>query len=121
MLSHLELRLIGEVMLRNFNASGAQPTTQKFAGDKWEHHLQCNILSYAEFVSVFLQLRGAHPATLRRFRWLAAPSVRWFSVRCMLELEMLLCRLWLLCSLVLPSNGQRACLSLSVAVGVWQA
>ena len=61
MLSHLELRLIGEVMLRNFNASGAQPTTQKFAGDKWEHHLQCNILSYAEFVSVFLQLRGAHP------------------------------------------------------------
>ena len=62
MLSHLELRLIGEVMLRNFNASGAQPTTQKFAGDKWEHHLQCNILSYAEFVSVFLQLRGAHPA-----------------------------------------------------------
>ena len=69
MLSHLELRLIGEVMLRNFNASGAQPTTQKFAGDKWEHHLQCNILSYAEFVSVFLQLRGAHPATLRRFRW----------------------------------------------------
>ena len=65
MLSHLELRLIGEVMLRNFNASGAQPTTQKFAGDKWEHHLQCNILSYAEFVSVFLQLRGAYPATVR--------------------------------------------------------
>ena len=56
-LSQLELRLIGEVMLRDLNPHATDPHTQSFDTDKWQQHFQANVISYTEFVQSFSDLR----------------------------------------------------------------